>query len=301
MEQQAVYADVLLVINYVINTLLVACTAKLSGARPKRRRIVAAALVGAASSLTIFLPFFGFWLSLLFKLAVSAAMVLAAFGAGGARVFFRRWFLFFAVSFSFAGVMLGVWMLFAPAGMTYYNGVVYFDISPLVLIAAAAAAYAVLALGGRIMRGAGVSSKIVHVHIALGSRSVVLNGLLDTGNGLREPFSGDPAAVCGEKDLSPLLPPRFLADIAAGAPPEGFSIRMIPFSSVGGGGVLPAFRPDLMRIWTPRQSCVAENAWIAVSAEPVGDGRYSCLINPEMLANPEKMQMVVPPDEILRR
>lgn len=151
--EQGVYVDVLLVMNYIINMLLIVCMGKLSGREPKRRRIVAAALFGAATSLTIFLPFMGVFLSILMKLVISAAIVLIAFSYINLRIFFKQLFLFFAVSFSFAGVMLGIWLAFSPKGMTYYNGVVYFDISSFLLIITTAVAYALLAIASRLTRG----------------------------------------------------------------------------------------------------------------------------------------------------
>ena len=77
--ETAVYVDVLLVLNYIVNLLLVLCTAKLSGVLPVRRKIVAAALVGSLCSLTIFLPFMGFFYDVAAKALISALMVRVAF------------------------------------------------------------------------------------------------------------------------------------------------------------------------------------------------------------------------------
>lgn len=74
-----VYADVLVVVNYIVNLLLLLASAKLLGVVTCRWRLCAGALVGALGSLVIFLPYVGMWFQALYK-------ILARPGDGGGRL-----------------------------------------------------------------------------------------------------------------------------------------------------------------------------------------------------------------------
>ena len=101
-----VYADVLLAVNFLIDYLLLLFCARLSGRRMIRKRLLAGALVGALTSLVIFLPPLSFWPMTLLKAGIAALMVRLAYPWLSWRVFFRDSFLFFTVSFLLAGGLL---------------------------------------------------------------------------------------------------------------------------------------------------------------------------------------------------
>lgn len=80
-----VYADVLVVVNYIVNLLLLLASAKLLGVVICRWRLCAGALVGALGSLVIFLPYVGMWFQILYKILLALAMAAAAFGVRRGR------------------------------------------------------------------------------------------------------------------------------------------------------------------------------------------------------------------------
>lgn len=285
--ETAVYVDVLLVLNYVVTALLVACSGKLLGLQIKRRRIVAAALVGSVGSLTIFFPFLGFFPMLGVRMVLSAAIVAAAFPLTGPGRFLKCWFVFFAVSFFFAGVMLAIWMAFAPAGMLYYNGVVYFNVRPLALLACTAAAYLLLTLGNRISRGGRHPGIRCRVTLKLGEKRCSLQALVDTGNSLVEPFSGTPVVVCRLEAVRELLGEALAAALQRGDWEEagrlaGGRIRLVPYRVVGGKGVLPALRGD--RLYVPRGDALyqTERFYLAVTEGKLEEG-CDALLNPDLI------------------
>ena len=288
--EKDIYVDILLVINYLVNLLLLTGTAKIAGRRPRGRRIVAAALWGAVCSLTIFLPPTPLWLSLGEKLLVSASVVLIAFRWLSGRVFAKELLLFFAVTFCFAGVLLGLWFTLRPQWMTYYGGVVYLDISSFTLLVSTVAAYALLEILWRLLRRGPSPQDILPVSMTLGPRSVALTGLVDTGNALREPFSGTPVIVCSLEDIAPLLPHNTVAALSRGDFAKGLwdggglPLRGVPYGAVGAKGLLPAFRGDKLTIGTGPDRQVAESFYVAISLSPIGDERYNTLLHPEILA-----------------
>ena len=75
-----VYADVLIVVNYIVNLFMLLAARRILGSAAGRGRMSLAALLGAAGSLVIFLPYIGFWFQFLYKLFLAVAMAAAAFG-----------------------------------------------------------------------------------------------------------------------------------------------------------------------------------------------------------------------------
>ena len=115
----------------------------------------------------------------------------------------------------------------------------------------------------------------------VGERQVNFAAKVDTCNSLREPFSNLPVIVASEEVLKPVLPQDFQFLIKGNEMQnfEGFKIRFIPFQTVSGEGLLPAFKPDVVKI----KNDFEKEAYIAVcSKEVLPDGTFS-LINPLLI------------------
>ena len=282
-----IYVDVLLVINYVVNSFLLQCLAKCTGRKPKGSRLVAAAVVGSIGSLTIFLPFMGFFATNAIKLLLSSLMVRIVFCYRGWRSFMREWIVFFVISFFFAGAMLALWLIIKPVGMFFYNGVPYFDISAVMLVVMSAAAYALISLFWYFSRSGRIHQDIYDVKIKMGNRFVSVRALVDTGNSLYEPFSGTPVMICSLEDIAPLLG----ADLCEALTKQDYGIlknhewrmRFICYNAVGGAGMLPAFPADKLTILQGNKFFEVENIFIAVATGRVGGESYSALLNPDLV------------------
>ncbi len=94
----------------------------------------------------------------------------------------------------------------------------------------------------------------VQVSLTLGARRSEFVALVDTGNSLTDPISAMPVMVICPHAAAPLLGANAalleldavaFVETAADIPELRGRLRLIPYSAVGGGGVLAAFRPDL--------------------------------------------------------
>ena len=271
-----VYVDVLLVLNFIIDYLLLLFCGRLAGRRIHRRRLLAGALLGALVSLAIFLPPMGFWLLAGVKLGSACAMVRLSFPWQGAWAFAREVFLFFTVSFLLAGICLGLWLGLGVGGVLCYNGVTYFDVSILSLLLSITAAYLLLGAYAR-LRGLPEEERCT-ASITWQGRSVTLPALRDSGNRLTEPFSGLPAAVAGLEALQPLLDAESMAAILSRQLPETGLLRPIPCRTAYGGGLLPAFRPDRVELQGAEGALLVEELYIAISPERVGTADFQLLL-----------------------
>lgn len=272
-----VYLDVLLAVNWVIDFLLLHAAARLTRTPYRGWRLVLGAAVGAVWCCTVLLPPLPALLIVALDAAGAVTMAATAFHFEGVGTLLRRAGVLFVLSAVFAGVAMAVCFWAAPDGLQVINGVVYYQISPLLLIALTALSYALLCLWGRWTRRREPLGRCYRLRITRGDCTVEVPALFDSGNGLTEPFSGAPVAVAAYASVAALLSPAW--NPACRVPPE--RARLIPFSSVGGGGMLPAFRPDRLTVVGEEGEWDRTGAWVAV-CETLGGGAHRALIGLEL-------------------
>lgn len=290
MPTTVVYVDILISLNLIINYLLLLSSARIAGRKIMRVRVMAAALFGALCTLIIFVPLGSGLLIFAYKLLTALVIVFLAYKWIGALQFLKDVFVFFTISYLLAGILLAVWANFAPSGMLYYNGVVYFDLSATVLVGTTAVAYLLISVFARIFNIKTTENELVKATIIHNDAQVELSAIIDNGNKLAEPFSGLPVAVCCIEDITPILDRGMLEQIlrltaaesvAAENFPEGF--RLIPFSSVGRSGFLVAFKPTCIKIVAGSENYLAEDVYLGVSSQKIGDSSFSLILSNEML------------------
>ena len=106
-----IYIDSLFFLSLFTDYLLCLITARICRLCLRRRRYLAAALLGAAYSVSVFLPDLSFMASRWMELVSAALMGLIAFG--GERRMFRCMAVFLAVSATFGGA---IWALSLQTG-----------------------------------------------------------------------------------------------------------------------------------------------------------------------------------------
>ncbi len=289
--QQPVYVDTLIAINFIVDYFLLRITALLAGCGPASKRLILSAALSSLTSLMVFLPPLSPFWSVAANLALSGGIVRLAFPWSGKRTFFSRAVVFYCVNLLFAG---GVFLLCwgkAPKGLLYLNGALYFQMSPLFLIGAASLLYAGTWLFHIAMAHGRIASKSSSVLLEAAGVQVRLTAYLDTANHLRDVFSGLPVVLCTAEGIRPLLGEEGIRWMKEGQylsapPPEraaALRLRMIPFSGMGGGGVLPAFQPDGLWLVGKDGEMRPFQAVAAIAPNPFRQG-YDLLLHPEIQA-----------------
>ena len=270
---QTIYVDILFAVNLFMNFFLLLVTARLAHQPYKRLRLLAGAALGALFSFVILLPELGILFSIATKAVFSALIA-----------------CFFTVNFAFAGIAFALWLFVAPPGLAMGNGAFYFDISPLLLVVTAAAAYLLLSLFHRFFQKGAPPKSIYDLTVTVEGRSVTLRTLADTGNSLTESFTGSPGVLAEYQSVRELQPdpvrPAFQnASAACVRLPEAWQrrYRVIPYKSVGANGLLPSFKADEIVIPTKEEPVTVQGAFVAVSDTNLSSGEYRGLMNPQLL------------------
>jgi stage II sporulation protein GA (sporulation sigma-E factor processing peptidase) len=288
--EQTVYIDVLFVINLVINYFILLAVTNILHRKDKRLRLFLAACFGAVYSLLIFFPELSFLYSSILKFIFSVTIVVVAYKFSSIINLVKLVLAFYIVSVIFGGIIFALWFFVSPPGMLMRNGVVYIDISPVVLILASAACYIIIMLFSRFLHKDHGLEAIYDVEISLGNVSVKVTALLDTGNNLTDSISGLPVSIAEFDRIEKLIPKALRHSYKKGIidNPDIFTaenwqnrLRMIPYGSVGNaGGLLLAFKPDKIVAKNAENSIETSNVLIAVSSKHLtSDGKYNMLLN----------------------
>lgn len=240
-----VYIDILFLLNWVANYLLLLAGGRMAGVVLRRGWLALAAAIGALYAAAVFLPGMD-WLSAWpCKGAAGVLMTLVAYGAG--KHLLRASVMFFGASFVLGGLVLAV-ELMGGGPLTVENGVFYSRFDLRLLLVLFVLCYFVLSLFFRRVgrHGARETAKL---DIQLLGNGICLTVLIDTGNTLTDPATNRPVVVVDYRAVRHLLPPeidpRQPVESAEVLHSAGIKSRLIPFWAVGTEyGMLLAVRAD---------------------------------------------------------
>jgi len=245
----AVYLDLVMVLNFLVDFLLLLGTNRLSGFPAQPWRCAGAALLGAVYSGACLLPGFRFLGNFLWRCVSLCLMGVMAFGCDAGAL--KR-----------GGVLLLLSMAMGGIALSLGRG----DVLSLILCALICLLLSLVSFGGQVG-----GREYVPLKIAYDGRSASLIALKDTGNTLRDPVTGEQvliisAEVAGRLTGLSAEQLQHPLETLVFRPIPG--LRLIPYRSVGNaGGFLLAKRFEDVTIGDRKQS-----ALVAFAAEGLGKG-----------------------------
>lgn len=275
-----VYIDTLFLINLIINYLLLLASAKLTGFRANRLRLLLGALFGAFYAIIVFFPHMEPLKTVFGK--VLSSLLISLIGFGWKKGVLRQILVFWAVSFAFGGCVLAV-NLFSGGSFSLEHGIVYAPVSMRVLALSVGISYVIIAFVFKgVARHGGLKREITKTVVTLDGRKVEMSTLLDSGNTLTDPLTSRPVLIAEHDIIRPLIPTRLQPIIdknAANKPVEAMEnlaligetklFRLIPYKAVGvESGMLLALKPDNVTVGGERM----KGALIAISPTKLSDG-----------------------------
>ena len=262
-----IYVDILIACNILIDYFLLLFCAVVCHIPVRRMRIFLAALLGGASSLLILVQTAAV-LCRCAAIVVGVIMCLIAFGSQKRQKLFKSILCLYALGFIFSAFFYAVWFFLSPNGLYWHNGYIYFSISPLQFALLTAAVYGIFTLTRYILRFTHTHrGRIFQLTLQSDCGTVQGHALLDTGNLLTEPISGEAVIVVDRDFAAPILP--LLTDLnekvteAFAAEFAALHFRYVQFHTIAGGGLLPAGK--VKKICSADvELCAAESLYIAL-------------------------------------
>lgn len=225
-----VYLDLVVILNFLVDLLLLLGTNRLAGFPMALGRCVGAAALGGIYSGACLVRGFRFLGSAVWRMVFLGLICLIAFGFGaGAK---KRWGLFVLLSMALGGIAISVG-----------NG----QFLSLILCAGGLWLLCRVGFGGR----AG-GREYVPMTLSYDGKTVQLTALRDTGNTLRDPITGEQVfLICSDaaERLTGLSRNQMLHPLETLASRPIPGLRLIPYRAVGcGAGMLLAMRFEEVRL-----------------------------------------------------
>lgn len=282
-----IYLDVLILINLYVTYFQILAVSVFTHRKTVWYRKLSAAGIGAVASLSIFIPQEMVLTLTLLKIFLCALIAFVAFGYTGFRAYAVSVLFLMLVSFVFSGLMLCVWLFAAPMKMLFINGTVYFSIDTMTIILSTCAAYGVVRIIRYILDKNGKTDGKYTVIIKNNGRVCRLSALADSGNGMVDCFSGLPVIVCRRDMCADVSPPAIEmiennSDISDIGTQMIKGVRIMPFSTVGKGGLICMFKAESVVIDDEtNEEKYPVNALIGIVIG--GRQEYEAIFNPKIL------------------
>lgn len=274
-----IYADILIITNFYVDFLLIKSASLITHTPLRKGRALAASAVGSLFSLAIFLPRTLGLAAAAIKLLSAFIIVYTAFGFEGRAAFFRRTVVFYLCAFVYGGVGTGISYITGGRFLISRHGVIYADFSFPALVITSIASYICLEVYRRFSdRGGGTGYTVT---VLEKGRTVSFPAAADTGNFLRDSFTGKYVIVCPKGFLEELY--GEIPDVCSFEADGSFSVkrwRFIPYSTVSTRGLIAIIYPESVCIKNDEtgELCRAD-AYLGAAEENAG----LAVFNPEIL------------------
>lgn len=274
-----IYADVLFLINVLVDYLLILMTGRLAGIPLQRKRFLLSAILGGVYGVAAAIPDMGVLLSPPVKVLIWVLIALSAYGRS--QQFLKLTLLLGIISCTLAGVVLALGMLLCTAVDAHLF------MSKVFLLLFFAVCACILCVP--IFRS-GICPRVfgttLPVELSIAGKTLKLTALLDTGNQMRSPLTGESVLIVSACAIQSVFsaPLRELLSSDALQTPTDLPVKiradapdlcpgLILYQTLGvSSGTLLTLRTD----WIKIQGITYPHATIALAPVALGFG-YSAL------------------------
>ncbi|BED91925.1 MAG: sigma-E processing peptidase SpoIIGA [Candidatus Improbicoccus pseudotrichonymphae] len=251
-----IYADIFVVLNMLSNYFIIFMVSKILFIRIEKIRAVSGALVGALISAfcELSLQHNNIIFLFLFRSLIYLIVAILTFGIKNRIRFIKSFICFYLTSFVFSGTFLYLVSIlgntFFTKGLNSSRGFLYIkNASPSLLLISMVVIYLVFEIVERMVKKKG-KADFYRINVQHSKHLISFDARLDTCNDLKEPFSGLPVILVDKKIICNILPDGFTLDKFEYFGDLGYNVRLIPYDTVSGKGVLLAFKPDSIVVET---------------------------------------------------
>lgn len=299
-----IYLDVIWLLNFCIDALLILLTSIVLKRKIKKRRVMAGALVGSSIVILMFTPISQFALHPVSKIFISVIMIFASFGYKRLRTFVQTMLMFYFVTFVIGGGMVAVHFLFQTES-ELWNGV----------LATRSTGFGDPISWGVVIFGFPVLwyfsrkriedtemrkvhyDQLVRVEIQIDDKRLEMTGLVDSGNQLYDPITKVPVMVVDVGKTKEVWPEELversknIEELSGTSDTEGHPwehrLRVVPYRVVGQEHqFLIAVKPDKVKVLYDQQWVETKKVLVGLNHTSLSaDGEYDCILHPKMLVN----------------
>lgn len=292
-----IYIDIIIVENLIMNYIILYATGLISKSKISHLRIFFASAIGAIYAIMGYISKLSIYSNMLVKIILSIVIVFIAFYPQNVKKLCKQLVLFYLTTFTFGGVATYLIYVLKPQNIVIKNGMYVGTYVLKVIFIGAIVGTIILIMAFKFAKNK-ITKKdmICKVKIQLNGKEIVLDTMVDTGNMLKEPLTGNPVVVVEKTSLYDLMPKEILNNtesILGGdfeKIPEDIKneyisrLKIIPFSSLGKqNGMLIGIKPEKLEVINEQTEEEKNNAIIGIYDKSLTKrGEYNALIGIEL-------------------
>ena len=288
-----IYIDIIIVENLIMNYIILYATGIISKDKISYTRIFFASLIGAVYAVAEYILKLNIYSNIFVKIILSIVIIYIAFYPQNVKSLLKKLVLFYLTTFTFGGVATYLIYVLKPQNIIIKNGMYVGTYVLKVIFIGAIVGTFILIIAFKFAKNK-ITKKdmICKVKIKLNGKEIVLDTMVDTGNMLKEPLTGNPVVVVEKTSLYDLMPKEILNNTELilggdfGKIPENIKneyisrLKIIPFSSLGKqNGMLIGIKPERLEVINEQSEERKDNAIIGIYNKSLTKrGEYNALI-----------------------
>lgn len=291
------YIDIVFIENLFMNYFLLYLLKRLVRSKAPIWRLLLSAFIGALYVLVILMPSMEVYLNLSMKILVSLLMIVIAFLPYTFREVIKLVLLFYLETFLIGGSIMAIFYL-THGDLNNINGVILLNrMSQIYLIIGSLLGIIFSKIAFDYIDSYFFENNfIVDLEIFLDKKHQNIKALIDTGNNLKDPISGDPVIVVYYKALKDLLPNDLYQNLNISKSYEDFvkcilnskyknRIRVIPYNAIGiSNGLITGIKIDKLIVKKEGHLKVLEDIIMTFYHLPLSqEGIFDALAFPEII------------------
>ncbi|RJX29037.1 MAG: hypothetical protein C4554_01570 [Dethiobacter sp.] len=259
------YLDLVIALNAAVNFFLLWLTGLIIHQKTTLKRLVAGSVLGAVFILVLLLPSGSSLFTWLGKTLLPPVMILVSFRPRLVSQGILLLLVFYFCSIAMGGLVLA-FSLWGRYPVDFSRGIYYLPAPSLfcLLFAGIFLYFLVRWLQPLLLEKLNfhLPSVDLQLEISFCGKSKKLSAFLDTGNMLKEPFSGSPVAVAAYPVVEELLPPEVCKVLNSSRKIDWDKLEkaltginnaarfcLVPYRSLQGEGFLLGFKPENVKLW----------------------------------------------------
>lgn len=288
-----IYIDVVLIENLIMNYIILLATGLILKTKIKHIRLVLASLIGAIYTILTYIITIEMYSNFFFKLLLSIIMVYLSYNPQTMKKMWKQLLVFYLTSFVFGGAAFALIYVIKPQDILMKNGL-FLGTYPLkTVILSAIISFVIIIITFKIVKSK-ISKKDIlkDITIDIDNQKINIKAMLDTGNMLKDPLTGNSVIVVEKTALYQIMPKELLdnTENILGGDLEKISdeikekyinrLRFIPFSSLGRqNGMLVGIKPSYIEIDEEQNTLQKDKVIVGIYDKSLTkDGKYQALI-----------------------
>lgn len=287
------YIDIIFLENIFMNSIILLATGIILKTPIRILRNVLGSVLGSVYAIIIYVTKIEIYSNVFLKIILSLIIVYIAFKPVNFKSLMKHLIIFYLTSFTFGGVAFALLYFIRPQDILFQDGVLIGTYPMKIILAGGIIGFIIITMSFKNIKGKlGKNDMFCLIKIYEKGKELVVKGIIDTGNFLKDPITKIPVIVVERQKLYEIFPNNVLANIEGiikGKDIElgeySSKIRAIPFNSLGKeNGMLLGIKWNRVEIEYQDITKKMDNVIIGIYNGVLSrSGKYSALIGLDVL------------------